>query len=300
MELSQLRYVLAVADMGNFTRAAVRCEIAQPSLSQQVIKLEKELGHKLFHRLGRKAVLTEAGAVFIERARRIVFEVESAAKELGDHPSLERRITVGAIPTVAPYVLPQLITRCQKRFPNLQVNIREDFKVTLLRELLEGDLDLALVALPVADPRIKVEVLWKEPLNLVVAKDHPLASKPRVTSTDLAKETFILLGSSSSLAAQVKRFCGDHHFEPRMGSRCAQVATVKALVSIGTGITILPRVTRSPQDRDSLAYIALADAEPDREIAVLRHMQRYQSRGAEQFLSVLREESGETSAAAKA
>jgi LysR family hydrogen peroxide-inducible transcriptional activator len=197
MELSQLRYVLAVADMGNFTRAAVRCEIAQPSLSQQVIKLEKELGHKLFHRLGRKAVLTEAGAVFIERARRIVFEVESAAKELGDHPSLERRITVGAIPTVAPYVLPELITRCQKRFPNLQVNIREDFKVTLLRELLEGDLDLALVALPVADPRIKVEVLWKEPLNLVVGKDHPLASKARVTSTDLAKETFILLGSSS-------------------------------------------------------------------------------------------------------
>jgi LysR family hydrogen peroxide-inducible transcriptional activator len=300
MELSQLRYTLAVADMGNFTRAAARCDIAQPSLSQQIIKLERELGHKLFHRLGRKAVLTEAGAVFIERARRIVFEVESAAKELGDHPSLERRITVGAIPTVAPYVLPQLITHCRKRFPNLQVNIREDFKVTLLRELLEGELDLAIVALPVADPRIKVEVLWKEPLNLAVAKDHPLASKPRVTGADLAKETFILLGSSSSLAAQVKRFCGDHHFEPRMGSRCAQVATVKALVSIGAGITILPRVTRSPDDRDSLAYIALADAEPDREIAVLRHMQRYQSRGAEQFLSVLREGSGETLVPAKA
>jgi LysR family transcriptional regulator, hydrogen peroxide-inducible genes activator len=293
MELSQLRYVLAVADMGNFTRAAARCNIAQPSLSQQIIKLEKELGHKLFHRLGRKAVLTEAGVVFLERARRIVFEIESAAKELGDHPSLERRITVGAIPTLAPYVLPQLITRCHKRFPNLQVNIREDFKVTLLRELLEGDLDLALVALPVSDPRIQVEVLWKEPLNLAVAKDHPLASKPRVTAADLAQETFILLGSSSSLAAQVKRFCGDHHFEPRMGSRCAQVATVKALVGIGAGITILPRVTRSPADRDSLAYIALADAEPDREIAVLRHMQRYQSRGAEQFLSLLREGSGE-------
>jgi LysR family transcriptional regulator, hydrogen peroxide-inducible genes activator len=293
MELSQLRYVLAVADMGNFTRAAVRCNIAQPSLSQQIIKLEKELGHKLFHRLGRKAVLTEAGTVFVDRARRIVFEVESAAKELGDHPSLERRITVGAIPTVAPYVLPQLITRCHKQFPNLQVNIREDFKVALIRELLEGELDLALVALPVADPRIQVEVLWKEPLNLAVAKDHPLASKARVTGADLATETFILLGSSSSLAAQVKRFCGDHHFEPRMGSRCAQVATVKALVGIGAGITILPRVTRSPGDRDSLAYIALADSEPEREIAVLRHMQRYQSRGAEQFLSLLREGAGQ-------
>src|SRR5271154_6578149 len=120
MELSQLRYVAAVADAGNFTRAAVRLDIAQPSLSQQIIKLERELGHKLFHRLGRKAVLTEEGAVFVERARRILFEVEYATKELGDHPSLERRITVGAISTVAPYLLPAMIKRCRKRYPNLQ------------------------------------------------------------------------------------------------------------------------------------------------------------------------------------
>jgi LysR family transcriptional regulator, hydrogen peroxide-inducible genes activator len=294
MELSQLRYVAAVADSGNFTRAAVRLDIAQPSLSQQIIKLEKELGHKLFHRLGRKAVLTEAGKVFLERARRILFEVEGATKELGDHPSLERKITVGAIPTLAPYVLPELIKRCQKRYPNLQVNIREDFKKTLIAELLEGELDMALVALPVADPSIHVDVLWKEPLMLTVSVDHPLASKPRVTGADLAAENFILLGSSSSLAAQVRRFCGDHHFEPRIGSQCAQVATVKALVGNGAGISILPRGARTDDDRDWLAYISLSDSEPTREIAVLRHMQRYQSRGAEQFLSLLREEHAES------
>jgi LysR family hydrogen peroxide-inducible transcriptional activator len=293
MELSQLRYVLAVADTGNFTRAAARSNIAQPSLSQQIIKLEKELGHKLFHRLGRKAILTEAGTVFLERARRILFEVEDAAKELADHPALERRITVGAIPTLAPFMLPTLIERCRRRFPNLQVNIREDFKVTLMREMIDGELDLALVALPVADSRIQVEVLWKEPLILVVAKGHPLASKQRVVGADLADETFILLGSSSSLAAQVRRFCGENHFEPRIGSRCAQIATVKALVGIGAGISILPRVTRSADDGGSLVYITLSDAEPYREIAVLRHMQRYQTRGAEQFLLLVREGIGE-------
>lgn len=298
MELSQLRYVMAVADTGNFTRAAARSNIAQPSLSQQIIKLERELGHKLFHRMGRKAVLTEAGTVFLERARRILFEVEDATKELGDHPSLERRITVGAIPTLAPYLLPTLITRCRKRFPNLQVNIREDFKVTLIQEILEGELDLALATLPVADPSIQVEVLWKEPLILAVAKGHPLASKERVIGSDLANETFILLGSSSSLTAQVRRFCGENNFEPRIGSRCAQVATVKALVGIGTGISILPRVARSAEDEDSLVYITLADAEPFREIAVLRHMQRYQTRGAEQFLSLLREGAAELAAPA--
>src|ERR1700679_3322504 len=115
MELSQLRYVQAVADTGNFTRAAAVSNVAQPSLSQQIIKLEKELGHKLFHRLGRKAVLTEAGIAFLERARRILFEVEDATKELGDSPTFERRITVGAIPTVATYLLPDLIARCRRR-----------------------------------------------------------------------------------------------------------------------------------------------------------------------------------------
>jgi LysR family hydrogen peroxide-inducible transcriptional activator len=291
MELSQLRYVLAVADTGNFTRAALRSNIAQPSLSQQIIKLEKELGHKLFHRLGRRAVLTEAGKVFLERSRRILFEIEDATKELGDSPSLERKITVGAIPTLAPYLLPGLISQCRQRFPNLQVNIREDFKTTLIRELREGDLDLAIVALPVTDPMIQADMLWKESLELAVAAKHPLASKPRVTGADLASETFILLGTSSSLSDQVKRFCGEHHFEPRIGSQCAQVATVKALVAIGAGISILPSGAKSAEDKGSLTFISLADSEPIREIAVLRHMQRYQSRGAEQFLSLLRERS---------
>ena len=289
MELSQLRYVLAVAETGNFTRAAARSNIAQPSLSQQIIKLERELGHRIFHRLGRKAVLTEAGSVFIERARRILFEVEDATKELSDHPSLERRITVGAIQTLAPYVLPNLIVRCRKRFPNLQINIREDFKRTLINALLAGELDLALTAAPVVHASIQVEILWTEPLVLAVPKGHPLAAKERVTGADLTQETFILMGSSSSLTDHIRQFCGDYHFEPKMGSRCAQVATVKALVGIGAGISILPSESKAPEDRESLVYISLADAEPVREIAVLRHMQRYQSRGAEQFLTVLRE-----------
>ena len=297
MELSQLRYVLAVAETGNFTRAAIRSHIAQPSLSQQIIKLERELGHKLFHRLGRKAVLTDAGTAFLERARRILFEVEDATKQLGDSPTFERKITVGAIPTLAPYLLPGLIERCRRRNPNLQVNIREDFKTTLIAEMLEGKLDLALVSLPIEEASIQVEVLWKEPLVLVVAKGHPLARKERVTAADLPEESFILLGSSSSLAAQVRRFCGDHHFEPKIGSRCGQIATVKAMGGIGAGISILPEGVKSPEDRDSLVYLALADAEPSREIAVLKHMQRYQSRGAEQFLALVREGPAEKPAA---
>jgi LysR family hydrogen peroxide-inducible transcriptional activator len=136
---------------------------------------------------------------------------------------------------------------------------------------------------------LQADTLWKESLQLAVAAKHPLASKSRVTGADLAAETFILLGTSSSLADQVKRFCGEHHFEPKIGSQCAQVATVKALVGIGAGISILPSGAVSAEDQGLLTFISLADSEPIREIAVLRHMQRYQSRGAEQFLSLLRE-----------
>src|SRR3954465_10857175 len=109
MELHQLRYFVAVAETENFTRAAERSHVSQPSLSQQILKLESEVGHKLFHRLGRKAVLTEAGAAFLERARRILFEVENAAKELAGHPGLGRRITVGSVQTVMPYLITPFI-----------------------------------------------------------------------------------------------------------------------------------------------------------------------------------------------
>lgn len=293
MTLQQLEYLIAVADTGNFTRASERCNVSQPSLSQQIINLEQELGHKLFHRLGRRVAPTEQGRTFLERARRILLEVESAKKEIADDPGLERRIAVGAIPTLAPYLLPPLIERCRKSHPNLHVDVREDFRRHLIAGVIEGELDLAIAAMPVRDPRISVEPLLREPLLLVVGKDHPLAAKERVMTEDLAGETWAMLGSSSSLAEQVQAFCGNHHFQPRIGFRCAQVATVKALVALGVGISILPRVARAAEDRKSLAYLTLADTSPVREIAVIRHLQRYQSRGAEEFLTLLRQMAGE-------
>lgn len=289
MELQQLRCVVAVSETGNFTRAADRLKVSQPSLSQQVLNLERELGHKLFHRLGRKAVPTEAGRVLIDRARRILFEVEDAGRELSDTTALGRRILVGAIPTLAPYLFPVLIPLIHNKFPNVIVETREDFRSDLVRAVIEGELDLALTSLPVEDPRLHTEALWREPLLLVVGKSHPLASAKAVTAADLSNQTFALLGTSSSLTAQVKAFCGDHNFEPRIAFRCAQVATVKAFVALGAAVSILPRGTEAPEDARSLVYIQLADSEPYREVGVVRHILRYQSRGAEQFLGAVRE-----------
>jgi LysR family transcriptional regulator, hydrogen peroxide-inducible genes activator len=289
MELHQLRYFVAVAETGNFTRAAERSHVSQPSLSQQISKLESEIGHKLFHRLGRKAVVTEAGMAFLERAKRILFEVENAAKELGDHPSLGRRITVGAVQTVMPYLMTPLFAKLRDSHPNLLINAQEDFRSNLLRGVVEGDLDLAVVPLPVKDHRISIEPLLTEPLLLVVGNRHRIATRTEINITDLAEETFISMGDSSALAAQIRAFFGDQKFQPRIGYRCAQVATLKQFIGMGMGISLLPQLARLADDRDSLTYLRLTGSAPTRELVIIRHLQRYQSRGVEQFLTLLRE-----------
>jgi LysR family hydrogen peroxide-inducible transcriptional activator len=122
-----------------------------------------------------------------------------------------------------------------------------------------------------------------------VGKQHPIAARTEISIADLAGETFVSMGDSSSLAAQIRAFFGDQKFQPRIGFRCAQVATLKQFISMGLGISLLPELARLPADRDELTYLRLKGSEPVRELVVIRHLQRYQSRGAEQFLSLLRE-----------
>lgn len=289
MELHQLRYVLAIAETGNFTNAATASHISQPSLSQQVAKLERELGHKLFHRLGRRAVPTEAGAVFIERARRILFEVANAASEIRDNPAIGRQITLGAIQTVAPYLLPALIERSRTALPNLQINTYEGFRGDLVAGVLDGNIDLAIVALPLADPRLSTEPIFSEPLLLAIGRKHPLASKRTVAVRDLIDQTFIMMGRSSTLTEQINEFCGEHQFEPRIGYRCGQVSTLKSLVGLGLGVAILPRLAQAPDDHDTIVYRRLTDRTPTRQIGIVRHLQRYQSRGTSQFMDLIRQ-----------
>lgn len=289
MEIHQLRYAVAIAETESFTRAAARVHVTQPSLSQQIINLENELGQKLFHRLGRRAVPTDAGMTFLVRARRILLEIDDVTKELSDSPDRDQRISIGGIPTVVSYLFPQLIGQCQSAFPHLAIHTRENFRSPLVQAVLEGDLDLALVSLPVKEPRLSIEPLFTEPLLLVVGRTHPLAEAPVVTATDLAEQSFVLLGESSSVALQIQRFCGDHDFAPRIGHRCGQIATVKALVALGLGISILPQVCQAREDQASLVYKRLSGREPERAVAVIRHVQRYQSRGVEQFLRILRQ-----------
>ena len=288
MEIYQLRYFLAVAETGNFTRAAARCFVSQPSLSQQIINLEEELGQKLFHRLGRTISPTPAGQLLVEKARRILVEVDNTLSELKDDPAAKHRVAVGAIPTIAPYLLPKVIARGRMSYPNLEIVTHEDFFPYLVDSVVQGELDLALVSVPIRDQRVTVETLFREPLQLVVGFTHPLCHKEKITARDLRDETFIMLGTSSSVTAQIQRFCGDHNFEPKVGHKCSQVPTVKTLVALGLGVAILPAGTYASGDEQMLVYKEIASGAPTREIGLVSHPRRYQSRGSTQFIATLR------------
>ncbi|MEJ1974464.1 MAG: LysR family transcriptional regulator [Lacunisphaera sp.] len=138
--------------------------ISQPSLSQQILNLEEELGQQLFHRLGRKAVLTESGKTLLEGARRILGDVDQTLHELKESNVLGPKVTVGAIPTVAPFLFPALIAHCRASEILLDIHTQEDFRRPLAESVLEGRLDWALISLPFNEPRLHIEKLYSEPL----------------------------------------------------------------------------------------------------------------------------------------
>src|SRR5262245_55767765 len=208
MELHQLRYFVAVAQTGNFSRAAERCHVSQPSLSQQVLKLERRLGQRLLSRLGRRAVLTDAGRQLLERATTILAAVDDVERRLSDADGLQAgRLAVGAIPTLAPYILPAALKASVRRCPRVELSVKEDVTRNLIAAIVEGELDLALVALPIEDKRLQAEPLLTEPLHLAVPRGHPLARRRKIGIRDLAAERFILLNEMHCLGDQVLSLC---------------------------------------------------------------------------------------------
>jgi LysR family hydrogen peroxide-inducible transcriptional activator len=290
MEMHQLRYFVAVAQLGNFSRAAERCHVSQPSLSQQILKLERRLKQPLLHRLGRRAILTDAGRLLLDRATAILAAVDDTERRLSDADGFQgSRLAVGAIPTIAPYLLPPALESFGRRHPKVQLAIHEDVTHNLVAALLEGDLDLALLALPITDEHLQAEPVLTEPLFLAVARGHPLSRRRRVRIEDLVDERFILLNEVHCLGEQVLSVCRTHGCLPQIACRSAQIATIQALIALGQGVSLLPEMARRADRDDRLVYRPLFNEEARRTIAVVWHRQRYHSPAADRFLTVLRE-----------
>jgi LysR family hydrogen peroxide-inducible transcriptional activator len=290
MELHQLRYFVAVAQIGNFSRAAKRCHVSQPSLSQQILKLERRLGQPLLNRLGRRVVLTDAGRLLLERAQAILAAVDEAERRLMDSDGLEAgRLAVGAIPTIAPYLLPLALEGFTQRHPNIELTVQEDVTRNLVAAVVEGELDLALVALPIADKHVEVEPILTEPLFAALPREHPLTRRRSITIQDLGAEPFILLNEMHCLGEQVISLCRAHDCQPKIACRSAQIATIQALIGLGHGVSLLPDMARRVDHSNRIVYRSLAKEEPQRTIAAIWHRQHYHCPSAKHFLAGLHE-----------
>ena len=285
MEMHQLRYVVAVARTGNFSRAAEHCHVAQPSLSQQVQKLEVELGERLFDRMKREARLTSHGEAFLRRAVRILEEVDAAKRESSDAQSLLRgTLTVGVLPTIAPYLLPAVLTGFTERFPGVEVVVQEDTTARLLKLAQDHEIELALASLPIADERMEVRALFAEELKVALPPGHPLTRRRTISAADLKGERLIVMKDGHCLGDQVLDFCGRRELKPKISFRSAQLETIQALVCSGLGLSLIPAMAARSGRADLPEYRSMTAPRPHRSIIAFWPRQRQLGRAASEFL----------------
>lgn len=284
MEVHQLRYFVAVADEGSFSRAAAREHVAQPSLSQQIQKLEAEMDQRLFDRLPRSVVVTEAGKCLLEYARKILVEIADARRCVDElKREVVGRLAVGAIPTIAPYVLPALIEKFQRRYPKVTLEIFEDTTERLVRRMEDGEVDVALVSTCDESPALERHSLGKEALLALVPKGHPLAKKQKIKWSDLKSQKFLLLHEMHCLSAQVYQFLAAHHLRPELTVRGAQLGTIARMVAAGMGVTLVPQMMIEAEPVTGCVALPFAPPVPVRELNVVRNPLRSQSKAAVAF-----------------
>jgi LysR family hydrogen peroxide-inducible transcriptional activator len=289
MEMHQLRYFAAVARTGNFSRAARECRVAQPSLSQQILKLEDEVGERLFERTQRQALLTPAGSLFLPHALSILEAAERGRQEIREMGGQVRgKIILGALPTIAPYFLPDIIRLFREKYPGVELVIQEETTQQLLRGLEEKELDLALISEASPSPRIEIQELFTEELLLCLPALHPLVRQKKVVAADLQQEKFILMQDGHCLGAQARQFCESKGFHPEISCRSAQIGTVLAMVQSGLGISLIPEMALRSAPKEGIVYRSLNGVRPRRVLALALSAQRKPSLCAVEFTNFVR------------
>jgi LysR family hydrogen peroxide-inducible transcriptional activator len=288
MELHQLRYAVAVARTGNFSRAAEQCHVSQPSLSQQILKLEDELGERLFERMKRLVKLTPHGEAFLQRAIHILHEVDAAKREAAEAKELLRStLTIGVLPTIAPYLLPETMAEFTKKYPGVAITVHEDTTTRLLKHALDYEIDFALVSQPVNDERLSLRHLFEEELLLALPPQHPLTRRKNINAKEIACERLIVMKEGHCLGDQVLHFCEKRGLQPQISFRSAQLETIQALVGAGLGLSLIPAMATRNARKGMLEYRSFQSPKPQRKIVVVWPKHRAPSRGANEFLRMI-------------
>lgn len=291
MEFHQLRYVCAIADTGSFSRAAERCHVAQPSLSQQVSKLEEDLGSRLFDRLGRSVRLTEAGRTFLPYARSILHQMEAARSEVEDkRADVRGSVTVGVIPTIAPYIIPNQVAGFSKKYAEAKLRIVEETTPVLLESLRNHAIDLAILSLPLRHKDLELITLRTEPLFAALPKNHPRAAAKSLSLKELRGEPFVLLRDSHCFRDISIAACTRAHLSPKIAFESGQFSSLLGMVAAGIGVSLVPEMA---VDRGAACcYVKIGDAQASRTIVAATLRGRSFNRVQQAFLKHLKAEVG--------
>ncbi len=280
MTLTELRYIVAVARERHFGRAAEACFVSQPTLSVAVKKLEDELGVSLFERGGNEISVTPVGQEIVAQAQRVL-EQASTIKELAKHGKdpLAGPLRLGVIYSIAPYLLPLLVPKIIKAAPDMPLILEENFTFRLLEMLKNGEIDVALLALPFSETGLMMQPLYDEPFMVALPAGHAWEKRKSIPASDLKKETMLLLGAGHCLRDQVLQVCPELM---RFSSSSAEgiqktfegssLETIRHMVASGVGLTVLPASavpSRAPRKQDLISYRPFSAPVPDRRIALV-------------------------------
>jgi LysR family transcriptional regulator, hydrogen peroxide-inducible genes activator len=288
MELHQLRYFCAIAEAGNFSRAAQQTHVSQPSLSQQIRKLEDELGARLFDRLGRTVRLTELGRAFLPRARAVLRDLEAARSEVAEHKTaVAGPVCVGVIPTIGPYFLPPVLAAFSSKYPQVRVTVSEEITPLLLERLRAGTVDVAVVALPLQARSHEFEAfpLTVEKLYAVLPKRHALARRRAVYLEELRGDPFLLLRDGHCFRETAVAACKRARLNPQIIFESGQFGSILSMVRAGLGVSIVPAM--AVEKRSGCRFIPLADERAERTIGAITLKGRSLARAIEAFLARL-------------
>ncbi|MEM9657857.1 MAG: LysR substrate-binding domain-containing protein, partial [Planctomycetota bacterium] len=250
-------------------------------------KLEEELGQPVFERKTRSVALTEAGSLLQSRARQVLSILEDTKAEITDDGQ-SGRVRVGAIPTIAPYLLPELLGTFATHHPQAALIVQEFTTDTLLKACAQGEIDLALLAAPLHEKHLEVEELFEEELLLVLPPKHPLVEKHEIRLSDVEPHPFVLLDEAHCLSDHIVSFCRQRSFQPVAVERTSQLAMVQELVSLAHGISMIPSMARHRDQSDRRVYRSFSGKKPMRRIAMAWNPYRFQSRLVNAFRDHLR------------
>ena len=302
MEIRQLRAFVAVAETGTFTAGAERMHVTQSAISMQIRQLEKEAGMQLFVRAPRRVLLTEAGEVLLERARNILREHDAALAEMTEMAGAERgRLRIGsASANVSTDALPRVLKELRRRHPQMEIFIKTGTSEALVRQILSGELDMALVSLPVTARGIKTETLLTDALVAIVSPRHPLAKERVVSAYTLSSEKLILGERGGNTRRLIEQFFQAAGVRPVVSMELNRLAAIKRMVEADMGVGIVPSGSVAEEvARGRLSALWIEGAHINWELGLARLSGSYDSPVCQSFMEVCREHFGSKAGTAR-